>query len=59
MAVISAFKKPNFHVITSRWAVDKTIIISIFELILLRSIGNAKNVKVFQRIFHPAVDYVF
>jgi hypothetical protein len=57
--VIAAFKKLDFYVITSRWAVDKAIIISIFELILLRSRGNAKNVKVFQRIFHPAVDMYF
>jgi len=33
--------------------------ISILELILLRSRGNVKEVKIFQRIFHPAVDYVF
>ena len=57
--VISAFEKPDFHVITSRWTVDKTIIIFIMELILLRSRGNAKKVKIFQRIFHPAADYVF
>ena len=57
--VISAFEKLDFHVITSIWTMDKTVIISILEFILLRSRGNAKKVKIFQRIFHPAVDYVF
>jgi hypothetical protein len=59
MQLISAFEKLDFHVITSIWTMDKTVIISILELILLSSRGSAKNVKVFQRIFHPAVDYVF
>jgi hypothetical protein len=59
LQVISAFEKPDFHVITNRWTMDKTLIISILELILLRSRGNAKEVKIFQRIFHPTVDYVF
>ncbi len=59
LQVISVFEKPDLHVITSRWTMDKTVIISILELILLRSRGNAKKVKIFQRIFHPAVDYVF
>jgi hypothetical protein len=53
--LISAFEKPDFHMITSIRSMDKTLIISILELILLKSRGNAKKVK----IFHPAVDYVF
>ena len=57
--MISAFEKLDFHMITSIWTMDKTLIISILELILLRSRGNAKKVKIFQRIFHSAVDYVF
>lgn len=38
---------------------DKIFIVSILELILSRSKGKAKNVKIFRRIFLPAEDYVF
>jgi len=38
---------------------DKTLIISILELILLRTRDNAKKMKILNEFFHPAVDYVF
>jgi len=54
-----AFMSLEFYMITSIWTMDKTLIISILELILLRPRGNAKIVEIFQLHFHPAVDYVF
>jgi len=57
--VIPAFEKLDFYMITSIWTMDKTLIFSILELILLRSRSNAEKVKIFQRNFHTAVDYVF
>ena len=47
----TAFEKPDFHVITSIWTMDKTLIISILELILLRSRDNAKKMKILNEFF--------
>ena len=49
--VSAAFEKPDFHVITSIWTMDKTLIISILELILLRSRDNAKKMKILNEFF--------
>jgi len=47
----AAFEKPDFHVITSIWTMDKTRIICILELILLRSRDNAKKMKILNEFF--------
>jgi hypothetical protein len=49
--VISAFKKPHFHVIISRSDMDKISITSIIDLILLKSRGKAKSVKFVSEYF--------
>ena len=45
---------PDFHSPIGKSTLEETFIISILGLILVRSRGNAGNVKILQRVCHSA-----
>ena len=45
LQVISAFEKPDFHVITSRWTMDKTLIIYIVDYVFWFVRSNKFDLK--------------